>query len=379
MNIVIWGYGLNGKKCRDILIQRFQDVRIICFIDNDRAKINDTSEIPVLPAGVLRILEKGGLIDKIIIPGYDPSVYRSICIQLYELGIEKARSYLFYAENIYFEEKVAVCHTFAEVLKEADMMIPLVGALETEVCEICNLNCKRCNHYSNIFDTGKMMSLELFEKDIKRLSELIYNIKRFKLLGGEPLLNPELYKFVRITRQYFNKTYLAIVTNGILVRQMPQELIDAIKEADAVVEISVYPPVKKIIESVICFLEKNSIKYKIFRDGSQFGSYLNLSGNSDKEYAMSKCYAQVCHAFKNGMVYKCASGQNIHVFNEKYKMHLPEIGIPLHSETMEAKQLYSYLLNTVELCCFCTRFVYHDWEQSRNNTRPEDWIAGEQA
>ena len=285
MNIAIWGYGKNGKKCGTLFEEKLLQDKVICFIDNDARKQQIVSKVPVVNANALRLLCDYSIVDKIIIPGYQPDVYRKIMCQLYNLGIDY-QNLLFYAEPEYFECELSQCDTFSEILEKADRKIPLIGALEYEISEKCNLNCKRCNHYSNIYENGKMTDFSAFSRDLNAISELVYNIKRLKILGGEPFLNPDLGRFVREARRVFPKAYIAIVTNGLLICQMTQELINILVNTNTVIEISVYPPLKEHLSRVEKFLQENEVEYKIFRDGEMFGAYFNEYGDSDPKWAV---------------------------------------------------------------------------------------------
>ncbi len=59
-------------------------------------------------------------------------------------------------------------------------------------------------------------------KDLTRLAELFEGIEQMYLLGGEPLLHPEVEAFVREARRIFPATRLSLMTNGILVTRMPE-------------------------------------------------------------------------------------------------------------------------------------------------------------
>lgn len=377
MNIVIWGNGGNGRKCYKLFLENLKNDKVICFVDNDKDKLDDYYEVPIVTVGTLRLLCANGLVDKIVIPGYEPHIYRSIFVQLYKLGIDY-RKMLFYAEPEYFADKFETgIVSFEELEKLCENEIPLIGAMEYEISEKCNLNCKRCNHYSNIFENGQMVEIEQFSKDIRTLKSRVYNVKRFKILGGEPLMHPRVDLFVRSCRDVFPNAYIAIVTNGILVPQMSNELIDAIKEANVVVEISAYPPTKEKIAEITEYLEQKGIRYRIFRNGDLFGAYLTTSGENNPMDSMTKCYAQVCHAMKNGYLYKCASGLNIDVLNQRYNIDLPmeKKELERNGQVIPAKEMFDYLVNPVALCCYCTDFEWHNWEQTRNDAKLEDWIA----
>ena len=42
------------------------------------------------------------------------------------------------------------------------------------------------------------------------------------LLGGEPLLNPEINEYIKISRKYFPKTRISIITNATLLNDMDE-------------------------------------------------------------------------------------------------------------------------------------------------------------
>lgn len=64
---------------------------------------------------------------------------------------------------------------------------------ELHVCEQCNLKCRGCDNFSCLVKENNFYDINVFRKDLLRLKELFENhVERITLLGGEPLLNPEL-------------------------------------------------------------------------------------------------------------------------------------------------------------------------------------------
>lgn len=66
-----------------------------------------------------------------------------------------------------------------------DLSLPFLNYLETNVVDHCNLNCKGCAHFSNIYDNN-YVDLVDYERDIKLISQK-FNVYYFRILGGEPL------------------------------------------------------------------------------------------------------------------------------------------------------------------------------------------------
>jgi MoaA/NifB/PqqE/SkfB family radical SAM enzyme len=80
-----------------------------------------------------------------------------------------------------------------------------------------------------------------YEKDCARLSALSGGIVEYiDLLGGEPLLHPEITKIIEITRRYFTGT-VNIITNGIKLASMDGEFWAACQKNNINIVISGYP------------------------------------------------------------------------------------------------------------------------------------------
>ena len=93
--------------------------------------------------------------------------------------------------------------------------------------------------------------------------ELFDDINTIAILGGEPLLNPELIKYIEMIRSLFNNSRLEVITNGILVRQMSDELISTIKRNDVFVNIYYYPVLENSIEDMVRFLTEKGLHFHV--------------------------------------------------------------------------------------------------------------------
>jgi molybdenum cofactor biosynthesis enzyme MoaA len=71
---------------------------------------------------------------------------------------------------------------------------------------------------------------------------------QIRLLGGEPLLHPDIMAFCAATRYAFPRASIEIVTNGILLPTMPQKFFDGLKKYDVGIYLSDYNLSPKIRE-----------------------------------------------------------------------------------------------------------------------------------
>ena len=107
---------------------------------------------------------------------------------------------------------------------------PVLDYLETEITEFCNLNCRGCCDFSNLATEKKIYELEEFTKDFRRMAELFSHIEKIRLMGGEPLLTPQLKEYVRTAREIFPTADIRMVSNGLLIPKLDGDSLKVIKE-----------------------------------------------------------------------------------------------------------------------------------------------------
>ena len=87
--------------------------------------------------------------------------------------------------------------------------------LEFHIMDSCNLNCKGCIHFSSLNSPNTFVSLSSVQNDLERLKNIVEYIEVIRIMGGEPLLNPEWKKYIGITQKYYPYTEIHLATNGL--------------------------------------------------------------------------------------------------------------------------------------------------------------------
>lgn len=218
--------------------------------------------------------------------------------------------------------------------------------LEVNVADHCNLDCQCCDHFAPIADRY-CLSVEDFEKDMTRLSELMSGeIGIFKIQGGEPTLNPNLIDFMRITREKFPTSTIFFFTNAILLLRLENgkngNIWQAMKDYDVTLMITTYPiklDYKKLDEKA----KEYGIKYERFVEigkvnpdeaGSGKKYYgkdidklsvhhpFDLNGNVPK-YEYISCYQfNESITLRHGKIYTCPLIPYIGYFNKHFNQSL---------------------------------------------------------
>lgn len=180
-------------------------------------------------------------------------------------------------------------------------------AAEINLTEHCNLKCAGCNHASHLLPK-RFVALDTVKRDLEKLATVML-LDELKLVGGEPLLHPELLPILRIARASGVARQLTLVTNGVLLHKMPDEVFWLIDR----LWVSRYPGVK--VQFDLAALQKKCAQHDVVlwhKETNEFQlSLINRRIDDDAVVAevFSQCaYAHVwsCHTIYEGRYFKCS-------------------------------------------------------------------------
>jgi uncharacterized radical SAM superfamily Fe-S cluster-containing enzyme len=234
-----------------------------------------------------------------------------------------------------------------------------LDSLDVCVAEHCNLGCYSCNHFSQLAEP-ECADLAVVEHDLKRLSGLSGgNIPVIYLVGGEPLLHPELPEFMRAARQYFPKSRVQIVTNGLLLLAQKDIFWESVKKYNIVMSPTKYPGVnwEKIENRAAEFGYRFS--YFDHSGNTEKASRkfcLDLSGGQDSRKSFKRCCMAACTvAVQNGRVATCSFVFNMRHFNKYFRQNIPVTemdSIDIYkAQTM--REIVDFVNRPIPLCRYC--------------------------
>lgn len=233
--------------------------------------------------------------------------------------------------------------------------------LEVHLADHCNLNCRGCCHFSPLSDE-KFLSLEQFEKDAKRLAQIIHKkLKRLIFLGGEPLLNENILEFFKVAKRYFPKTDVQVLTNGILLPKMSETFWKTCRKLDIQIDITMYP-IKFDYQKVLDKIHDEKVRYFIYDDGiiegKQFDKYnLDISEAQDENLNFyENCVMAKDYAFlAEGKIYPCQLAHNIRIFNEYFGLDFKQYDqdfIDIY-KVEDENEIYEFLTHPIPFCRYC--------------------------
>ena len=122
--------------------------------------------------------------------------------------------------------------------------------LEVNVTFHCNMRCTSCSHLAPLYRKQNIDPARL-RADLTLLAES-YHASYVKLLGGEPLLHPDLLEVIDAVRSSGVSDTVLVCTNGTLLHRMPDEFWAAVDT----VELSIYPSRPLSEEQLAVFQER---------------------------------------------------------------------------------------------------------------------------
>ena len=244
---------------------------------------------------------------------------------------------------------------------------------EIHLADHCNLNCINCSHYSPLVKGERFLDVSQYEKDCTRLSELSGGrMERIRLMGGEPLLHPELVRIMEISRCLFPVGQIMIVSNGILLSGMKPEFWESCERNAVDIYITAYPigdgkdPMH---------FRKNKVKIEKYSDTDRVRMRRNLiriRGGKDPESNFRSCIlANNCIQLRNGRLYTCPTAAYIPYLADYFDADIPSSegnSVDIYSAG-SLHELYKGLSKPIPLCQFC---CCEDW-----STYGDDWRVSE--
>lgn len=190
-----------------------------------------------------------------------------------------------------------------------------LAKIGVSVTNRCTFNCKNCNMLMPFYKKPKDYNLDILKNDLGTLFQKIDFVNSFAVIGGEPLLYPELDKYLIYLGKHYREKIgnIQLITNGSIVPS--DDLLKVIKEYDIEVRISDYTATisyEKKLREVRTKLNLLDISFIEFKQDEwiDFGfPYENVvMGETMDELRkhMLSCHG-MCWWLHNGKIYYCSN------------------------------------------------------------------------
>jgi len=218
-------------------------------------------------------------------------------------------------------------------------MKPTIPFVEMMVTQVCNLSCRGCSTYSDLPYSGYTEWSKGKQQLIPWLD--IVNFRDFGLMGGEPLINPEIKQWVQGLRNLMPNTQIRLPTNGLLLLKH-KDVVDLLHDVgNSILKITVHANDKKVSDAIKWIENRfswepvteygikrwkttNNMRFQINYPKTFNKTFKNdyasaMPYNSDPDDAFDFCHQKLCPLLHNGRIYKCSTSGLMNLVLEKFK------------------------------------------------------------
>lgn len=373
--IIIFGAGRYGRQLKRMLesehVNTDQKWEICFWCDNKVAEGSFVDGVEVLHPTTIKRTNIN--FDIVISVGY---IADCVMKQLKELNV--TNNVYLVPEYVY---KFKWNHEDMPFMISMDISKPRMPYLECKIVEHCNLKCNGCSTCSNISETN-YMEIEEFEQNLVCLRRLFTGIKNLKLFGGEPLLHPQLIRFMEVARKHFPDAELVVHSNGVLVPSMAERILESMKKLDIKFIFTLYPETGKRKRNIEEKLNKWGVEHTFTEPVYEFRKIINSKGNYDAKEVFQNCGK--CINLVEGTI-SCGIGYFIDKIEKAYDVNICEDKfqhcIDIHATDMTGWEINELLDSPFNLCKYCAfmRFnvideenYYYKWKTEE--PKLEDWV-----
>lgn len=380
--VAVYGTGQVGTIMRCVIEDGYTKVaqkhggegmEVAAFVADQGEQAPVVDGIAVLDLPRFHALYAKGLLQGLVLPRESFFGMSNPLRSLLQLGVD--------IQDIYVANRVT-----SSEFREQELLsffVPYLGAkhlpyLEFHVADHCNLGCKACTHYSGLVSTPHVPNLSQFAKDMEQLHSFVDDIGMIRILGGEPLLNPEINEYMALSRKWYPYAVICVVTNGLRLLDMPEKFFRAMQDYRVHIHLSCYPPAKHRVPQIEERLGMYGITCIAAPLTQKFEMTQALESSGDTGY-FYRCSQAGCHNLYEGKIAACPLPFMTKYFNAYFKKDLPEDGmIDLYDAAMTTEELKARLLKPFGRCSYCHPPVMVDWQQIQRPSVLSDWVTGEE-
>lgn len=373
MNVAIITWGNESRILYDLLYRN--GYNIVCIIEDNNCKWDlKYKATPIVSSGKGVVMFEAGCIEKFIVPSLDEHLnYRAEkMISAYGIDLDN----LLYAPIETLKGELSDSEKIAKICLYTERTE--LETMEIHAAEHCNLNCKNCSMFCGLVETCDFPCYQEFEEGIKQLKSFFPHIKKFRIIGGEPLLNPELDKYISLIRNVYPYTDIRLISNGILVTKMSDRLIQTIIDNDVTFIVTQYISLKHSIDEINRFLSKTGMRYIVTEAVLEFQKIYNALGDSDIEENFYRCHWKgSCATMYGTKIATCYVPFVIHYLSDRFDLAIEETGkIDLMEEGLTAQEIIKRMHTPFDMCRYCApKGNWTEWERltDKKNTTIQDW------
>ena len=259
--------------------------------------------------------------------------------------------------------------------------------LDVHVVDHCNLRCRGCVHFAPLA-SPRCLDLDEYERELDllgRVAGIGSYFEAITLMGGEPLLNPQLPDVVRLTRTYLPDATIAVASNGLLLRQMGDDFWRSLSSCDATLLLSPYP-IGLDYEALLGLAEVHGVRAMLTIDvtgtadgkGVFFQLAIDPAGTCEPRHSFNCCpfggrYLQL----RAGAIWPCQLAALHGALDARFgcALHTSQDDSLRLEELSSAEQIEAFRRHAHPMCRYCDndQLTVAAWERSK--LAADEWLV----
>ena len=234
---------------------------------------------------------------------------------------------------------------------------------EVVLTTACTLRCKGCSALIPLYPSTSIQHVD-FDRimgAIQRLANSVDFIHHLRLLGGEPLLYPNLYDVLCLIKDEKKIHKADVVTNGtLLIRDV--RVLDILKDEKFYVKISDYGDYSNKKDKLIQQLKENDIRFVVYHL-DYWKNYGDVTVKDCKKYELREKFlycnelASRCKSVLYGKLYQCprsAHGTELGLIPKISKDYVDLLDETISDKRLK-KRIFTFMYKTpyTEACKYC--------------------------
>jgi hypothetical protein len=247
-----------------------------------------------------------------------------------------------------------------------------LGGVYYHIAEHCNLKCSGCLHFSNIAEE-EFADLQTFQRDISRLNEMLEGgLTSFNICGGEPLLHPQIEDFIESARRLLPAAGISVLTNGLLLPDMPESFWETMKHNKIGISMTKYPAAQGKHGEIAEKAERYGINMYTSVNPDNWNKHIfDLTGGMDSSESFMVCPRAngTCPCLHKGKLYPCPISAYAGHFNRRFGQNLTyasDDGIDIYSD-ITGQDIFNFLAKPIPFCRYCDmqKLAVSPWRMSK--------------
>ena len=231
--------------------------------------------------------------------------------------------------------------------------------LDVQITERCSLKCTNCSNLMQFYEKPVNEDLDLLFSSLDRFMDSINEIDEFRVLGGDPFMNKDMYKVVNKLVSYEKAGKVIVYTNGKIIPRGPN--LECLKNEKVILDMTNYGIVSNNAQAIIKVCEENNIKYSesvttVWQDCGEILPFQKRTEEEKKRKFIDCCNSDTLSLLK-GKLYRCpfsANAENLNAVpkNKEDQVDLSDPKVTTADLKVKIKNVV-YDKEYISACDFC--------------------------